>query len=276
MSATRNDAILERMIPFLVVTPNHTEHLDHAPMGLQVAPENVIDPMKLGSERFLHALQTLDRLTFGPEGMPMPRWVFYDCAEIPGAIFGFGMRARDLPADVTEALGIGDTSDALVPLSMYIAIPMLPPAVWFGHNLASLNPVFPALQLKGLASMTKAYALAAFRCGAQIGATQWDSHALFIHTRFGPLELLTAWTPAHSECWTLTYRFEVTEPKLRHALGDPTAAVAYPSPDFEVRADDHAAMQALQRRIEAGERFAVAGPPKGPDSRWCVPIASLP
>lgn len=269
---TRNDVMLSRLEPFVVALPSHAARLELRPFGLDIPAEHVIDPTRMASKVFLHRLQTLDQLTFGPEGMPMPRWVFYDCAELPGAIFGFAMPARTLPADARRQLGGGDPDD-LVPLSMYIAIPMRPPAVWFGHNLASLNPVFPDLDLTGLASITKAVGLAVFRCGTQFGATQWDSEALHIHTRFGPLDLITAWTPAHSEASTLTYRFDVTEERLRHALGDPAVTLAYPEPDLEVDQGDEELMQRLQAEIERGARYVVAGRPRRVSGRQRVPLS---
>ncbi len=272
---TRNDAIVERLEPFVVALPSHAARLELHPFGLDIPADHVIDPTRMASAAFLHRLQTLDQLTFGPEGMPMPRWVFYDCAELPGAIFGFSMPARRLPAEVRRQLGTEDP-DALVPLSMYIAIPMKPPAVWFGHNLASLNPVFPDLGLAGLASITKAVGLAVFRCGTQFGATQWDSEALDIHTRFGPLELITAWTPAHSEAATLTYRFDITEQRLRHALGDPSAKLAYPEPELEVDQADEELMQRLQAEIEQGARYVVAGRPRRVSGHQRVPLARTP
>ncbi|MEM9489155.1 MAG: hypothetical protein AAGC55_08420 [Myxococcota bacterium] len=272
---TRNDAIVHAMTPFLVTLPNHIGLLDRRPFGVAIPDDNIIDPTKVRSERFLLLLQTLDRLTFGPEGMPMPRWVFYDCAELPGAIFGFAHRAEDLPPSVRADIGLAADETGLVPFSMYIAIPMAPPEVWFGHNLASLNPTFPSMGLKGLASITKALGLKVFRCQTQIGATQWDSDALHIHTRFGPLELLTAWTPAHSEVATLTYRLAVSDDKLAHAYGDPAASLVYPEADFEIAADDHAAMRDLQARIEAGERFAVVGAPRRHGEVRRVPVTKL-
>lgn len=272
---TRNDSIIREMTPFLVVNPIHRDLLDRCPLGLEIPDENLIDPTATASERFLLLLQTLDRLTFGPEGMPMPRWVFYDCAEIPGAIFGFAKRAEDLSLSVRDALGLYPEETGLVPFSMYIAIPIHPPEIWFGHNLASLNPTFPALGLRGLASITKALGLVAFRSTQQIGATQWDSDALHIHTRFGPLDLLTAWTPAHLESATLTYRLHVTDQAVRHALGDPDAHMPYPEPHFEIEADDFGEMQELQARIEDGERFVVAGPPRRHGRSRRVPVARI-
>ncbi len=272
---TRNDEMLRTMTPFLVATPQHAAMLDRCPFGIQIPDENLIDPTRTSSERFLLLLQTLDRLTFGPEGMPMPRWVFYDCAELPGAIFGFARRIESLPGHVREALDLQPGETGLMPFSMYIAIPIKPPGVWFGHNLASLNPTFPKLGLKGLASITKALALKVFRCQVQIGATQWDSDALHIHTRLGPLDLLTAWTPAHSEAETLTYRFDITDDKIRHACGTPGVELDYPEADFEVAADDRTAMRELQARIEAGEKFVVAGPPRRHMKGRRVPIARV-
>ncbi len=272
---TRNDAMLRDVTPFLVALPHHAEMLDRCPFGMQIPPENIIDPTRMSSGRFLRLLQTLDRLTFGPEGMPMPRWVFYDCAEIPGAIFGFARRIESLPASVRGVLELEPGETGLMPLSMYIAIPVLPPDVWFGHNLASLNPTLPSLGLKGLASITKAIALKVFRCKSQIGATQWDSDALHIHTRFGPLDLLSAWTPAHSQAETITYRFDVTDENIRHACGAPDVELDYPDADFEVTADDRPAMRDLQTRVEAGERFVVAGPPRHHMGIRRIPIASV-
>jgi hypothetical protein len=272
---TRNDALLEDNEPFLVAIEPHLERLDRAPFGLEVRGDACIDPLSSKAETFLTLLQTMDALTFGPEGMPMPRWVFLGGAELPGAIFGFARRAASLPDEVRAGLKVPADYEGLVPLSMYIAIPVNPPDVWFGHNLASLNPVFRGLGLKGLASVTKALALKAFRCRVQIGATQWDSDALHIHSRFGPLDLVTAWTPQHSEAWTLTYRFEVTDDKLRYALGDPDARIDFPDEDFAVRRADTDEQQALQRRIEAGERFAVCGRPRGSGMEMLVPLARM-
>ena len=272
---TRNNDIITGMTPFLVATPKHQELLDRRPYGLEIPDENLIDPTKVKWERFLLLLQTLDQLTFGPEGMPMPRWVFYDCAEIPGAIFGFARQIEDLTGPVREALGLQPGETGLMPFSMYIAIPIRPPGVWFGHNLASLNPTFPALGLRGLASITKALGLKVFRCEQQIGATQWDSDALHIHTRFGPLDLLSSWTPAHSEAATLTYRLNVTDEAIRQAYGDPEVAIPYPETDFEIEAGDEAAMLELQHRIEAGEEFVVAGPPRRHGRHRRVPVAKI-
>ena len=275
--STRNDLILDELVPYVVATPANLGQLDLCPFGLQVPAANVINPLSLASEAFLTLLHDLDGLTFGPEGMPMPRWVFYDCAELPGAIFGLARPASTLWPAARALFQIPPDYDGLVPLSMYIAIPMATRGVWFGHNLASLAPVLRSqgltdIDLNGLGSITKGLALCCFRMKWFWGATQWMSKALFIHSKFGPLQLATAWTPAHSEIQTLTYGFEVTAAKLRASMGDPEVRLPRPETSFWVDGRDEAAMQALQDRIEAGERFCIPDRPQHGDVVR-VPIA---
>ncbi|MBZ0170804.1 MAG: hypothetical protein K8E66_00340 [Phycisphaerales bacterium] len=275
--STRNDDALRRLEPYLVASPWHLDLFDLEPMGFEIERVNLVDPTRLDAEMMFDRLGALDAMTFGPEGMPMPRWLFYEASALPGGIFGFATRAETLTQDLRDRLGLASGAEGLVPVSMYIAIPADAPGVWCGHNLASLNRVVPELKLSGLASITKAVALRCFRCEEQIGATQWDSKALFVHTKFGPLELHTAWTPAHAFPATLTYRLRVTEAGVRNAMGDPDAPVIdRPKPDFEIAADDTGAMQGLQKRIEAGERFVIAGPPRlGTDRLQHVPVAAV-
>ncbi len=276
----RNAHILDELVPYVVATPLNSGLLDLAPFGLDVAPEHLIDPTRMSSQTFLTLLHRLDGLTFGPEGMPMPKWVFYDCAELPGAIFGLGRPAASLWPKMRRFFQVPDDYDGIVPLSMYIAIPMQQPGVWFGHNLASLAPVIRRedlahINLRGLGSVTKGLALKCFGARYFWGATQWLSKALFIHVKFGPLDLATAYTPAHSTAETITYGFAVTDAKLRAAMGDGSTQLTRPAIDFWVDGDDVAAMHQLQSRIENGERFCVPAAPRHGETVQ-VPIAKLP
>ena len=277
----RNPGLLRELTPYLVATPFNLPRLDLAPFGLPVPRENIIDPLRLESEVFLRLLHRLDGLTFGPEGMPMPRWVFFDCSELPGAIYGLARPAATLWPKARELFKIPSDYQGLVPVSMYVAIPMHRPGVWFGHNLSSLAPVFEragvtALDLRGLGSLTKGLALQCFGVKQFWGATQWLSKALYIHVKFGPLDLQTAYTPAHSEHETLTYGFRVTEAALRASMGDPGVQLPRPAPSFWLEGHDVAGMQALQDRIEQGERFAIPDAPRAtPDGGVQVPITRL-
>ncbi|MEY3013453.1 MAG: hypothetical protein RIT45_2188 [Pseudomonadota bacterium] len=277
--AVRNPALLDRLQPYVVATPDNLPALDLAPFGLPTPAENLIDPLRAESGAFLDVLHRLDGLTFGPEGMPMPKWVFYDCSELPGAIYGFACPASELWPEARALFALPAGYHGLVPLSMYIAIPMAHRGVWFGHNLASAAPRLREAgvpdDLTGLGSLTKGLALRAFGVRHFWGATQWDSKALFIHAKFGALRLATAWTPAHSEPATLTYGFDVDDACLRASMGDPSVALTVPTPDLWIRSGDLDAMIALQDRIEAGERFVVAGPPQRDAEGQRVPIAQV-
>ncbi|HEX7841135.1 MAG TPA: hypothetical protein VF469_26840 [Kofleriaceae bacterium] len=277
---TPHDELIARLVPFVVAPPFNRLALDLAPFGLPIVDEHVIDPLKLSSEQFLTLLQRLDGLTFGPEGMPMPRWVFYDCAELPAAIFGFALRAADTDPRLAAQYPVPKGYAGLVPVSMWAGLPMFRPGHWFGHNLSSLAPVAdrvaPGMSLKGLGSVTKALGMKALRVRRLYGATQWASAALFIHSKFGPLELVTAYTPAHSEAETLTYAFDATDESLRATLGDPKARLARPEPSEWIDAHDTATLMRLQDRIEAGERLCIPTAPRRDGERPFVPVAPLP
>ncbi len=277
----RNPRLLDEFTPYLVATPFNLPSLDLAPFGVPIPPENIIDPLRLESETFLRLLHRLDGLTFGPEGMPMPRWVFFDCSELPGAIYGLARPAATLWPKARELFKVPPDYDGLVPVSMYVAIPMYRPGIWFGHNLSSLAPVFERaavtdVDLRGLGSLTKGLALKCFGVQEFWGATQWLSKALYIHAKFGALDLQTAYTPAHSEHETLTYGFRVTDDGLRASMGDPGIILNRPQPTFWLEGHDVSGMQALQDRIEAGERYVIPDAPRAtPDGGVLVPITRL-
>lgn len=268
-----NQRILDELHPFLVATRLSLAHFDLAPFGIRIPRRQVIDPLRMRSAEFLHQLQRLDTLTFGPEGMPMPRWVFFDGAELPGAIFGFGRRPETLSRRARALLQLPRGYRRLVPYSMFIALPMLDRQSWMGHNLASLNPIFTEEKLSGLASVTKSIGLKAFRAAFCYGVTQWRSLALHIHTKFGPLDLLTAFTPAHSDPRSLTYRFEVTDECLRAACGDPAVSLDRPAVTRWVDADDERALRRMHRDISQGRRLRISAAPQRSGEDVRVPVS---
>lgn len=268
-----NSHLLDELVPYLVATPWNRPNFDMCPFGLRIPEQNIINPLHLSSERFLVLLERLDSLTFGPEGMPMPRWVFYVGSELPGGIMGFAREAEGLTKHQRELLELESDYTGLVPFSMYIAIPMIPRINWMGHNLASLNPVFPELGYRGLASLTKGIALRVYRAEHQYGATQWESKALNIHTKFGPLDLITAYTPAHSEPMTLTYRVRLTDQALRAACGDAGAKMERPKVGFWLEAKDVDHACRLQDEIEAGAQYQIVDRPVREDGKILIPLA---
>lgn len=270
------DELLGRLVPFVVAPPENLPFLELSPFGVHIAEDARIDPAGEGSRPFLDLLARLDALTFGPEGMPMPRWLFLDGAAIPGAIVGLARRADDLSDKLRAMFEVPAGYRGLVPLSMYIAVPAAEEGAWVGHNLASVAEQVPEEGLAGLGRVTKALALKVYTSRAQIGATQWASRALHVHARMGALELLSAWTPAHGGDPTLTYRVALDDAALRSLAGDPAAELARPEPSLWLDSEDRAAMIDLEQRIERGERFCITGAPRsiGPH-RQSVPVARI-
>ncbi|MCG8418123.1 MAG: hypothetical protein MJE77_09305 [Proteobacteria bacterium] len=255
--------ILDTCQPYLVTSAYGSATESGAlPLDLDIAAELCFDPHKVRSGPFLNILQRLDELTFGPVGMPMPRWVFYDCAEVPGGIFGFARPAAEVPLWVRYALEVPDDYDGYVPLSLYVAIPMLEPGSWHTYTLCSLNQVAPGAGPANLALLTQGVGLQVFSINNAYGTTQWRSPKLGDHARFGPLDLVTAWTPAHSDPTTLTFRIAVSQERIESAL---IADKPAPKPDEPairwLDCDEQDQMRALQADLERGRRFQiVAGP----------------
>jgi len=270
-----NALLLERLFPFAVASENLQARLDLQPFGEAIVREHLFDPLRSESTRILERLSALDAATFGPGEMSMPRWILLDGAGLSGAIIGLGVRAQDASPAVRELLGIGSGDSGLVPYSMFIAIPSFEPRTWVGHNLASLAVRQPEGEtLQGLGALTKAIALRALSARWQLGAAQWDSVALRVHSRLGALRLLTAWTPAHSKPWTFTYRARIDEEHLRHLARDPGGRISVPDAERWLWSDDHEGMQGLQREIEAGESWCIVGPPEvGRGGAASVPLA---
>ena len=170
------------------------------------------NPLHQESKSFINKIQKLDVLSFGANAMAMEKWVLFDCAMMPGFIFGYGIETINLSKDDQERLGVKPNDNEFFPLSMYIAIPTIS-GEWFGHNLSSLNSVLEE-ELSGLGLYTKVMAMEKFKITHLLGATQWKSPALSLHLKFGHLELLSAFTPNHSKEESLCYRFIGDKPSM--------------------------------------------------------------
>ncbi len=242
--------------PYLITWPGNVGSLNLTPLGTRIADHRLYDPTRLRSRHVIDALHILDSFTFGGQEMLMPRWVMFDCGEFPGIVFGFGATANTLPNDVRTAYQVAgpEFDDRFVPLSMWVALRCAEPDAWFGHNLSSANLVARSAPLPGLGTVTKAYGIAVTGAKRQYGATQWDSASLGIHLSFGTVELLCAYTPAHTHDYTFAYRIAIDEKALtaplRPGFAQPTAGG-----DRSIDCDDTEAILALHDEIEAGACF---------------------
>lgn len=251
-----------KLVPFVLATPANRAHLrlDRLPPGL--APAVVVDPQAVAHGELVRLAQHLDDLTFGPLGLHMPGWVFYDCAVMPGAIFGFGASADQLKPWVRRVMGVADDYDGLVPLSLFIAIAMLPNGAWLVYSLTTLNLVAPGSTYEGLLRETLAAGLALLPIGQLYATVQWRSPTLPHYTALGPLEVLTAWTPAHDIPSTLTFRVPITDAAVAGLLaGDGTVHPDTSAPNRLVEVDRTEDLKELQALVERGVPAAVVAPP---------------
>ena len=250
-----------RCRPYVLATQATAPRLELVPLGVDIQETGlVLDPQRRENEPFLHLLQSLDRLAFGPLGMAMPPWVFYDCGVMPGTVFGFCGPASDLEPWVRRALGVDPAYDGPVPLSIFIAIPMLQAGAWFTHTFCTLNRVCPGAAPAGLAQLTFALGVRVQKIHELYGTDQWRSDRIAALVGFGPLEVVTAYTPAHSMVRTLPWRLRLRRLRVEAALLQ------------FLDVDDDAALIRVQREIEAGVQYVVAGPPVVRGSTYQLPV----
>ena len=264
--------ILETCVPYLVARPAIVEAMDMSPLGVSLRPEHVFDPQKVSSGAFLNVAKTLDAMTYGPLGLRMPDWVFYDCAVVPGAIFGFARPARDLEPWLRSGLNLDQDYDGLVPVSLFIAIPTPKRKRWIGYTLCSINEIAAGGAPEGLRRFTLAMGTAALRIEHMRSTTRWRRPGLGIYASLGPLELVTAWTPAHDVPETVTFDVKADDEARARLLNSdfvPTIAHRY------INADSASDLQELQIEIEAGNRWAIAGPAEIRGAETQIPLVDL-
>lgn len=256
---SRYQRILESSRPFLVAHKSSLPHLNLAPLGKAIEPECIFDPVTLRSREIIDGLHALDSATFGPEDMLMPRWVLFDCGEMPGIVFGFLHRLGDLP-EAGRRLYTSNWN-GWVPISMWVAIPCVEPGAWFGHNLSSVNVVQRGSdegKLSGLAMLTKVMGISAARVQKQQGITQWDSRSVPIHARIGDMLLLSAWTPAHTYPASLCYCIHIQPERLADCLREGAGAAPVQF-NRKIDPNDEHAIQSLHAEIEAGAKIYLTG-----------------
>ena len=215
-----------------------------------------MDPLCMDHVTYADQILNLEHLSFKKAGMPMPRWVFYDCAIMPGFVAGFAHKTSTLPAVVQKALGKKSLRD-WTPISLFITIPSIATNEWVAHNLCSVNSQLKRSEkFYGLGFLTKAFALWYANVNICCGMTQWTSPALQLHSHYGVIEILTAFTPVHDYPHTLTYRLKVDTTYWTHFFKPQVSEDfenSYESAGFEVNPKLESSLISLQRKIEAGE-----------------------
>ena len=233
------------------------------------------NPLDVSNIHFADRIYAIEERAFGPSNMAMPRWVFYDCAVMPGFVAGFAAKPSALSASAKKALDpltmaatgspVGKTPylnpiqsiDDIdwVPLSLFIIIPTIHKGEWVAHNLCSVNSLLPkADQLHGLGFLSKAFGLWYANVEQCSGMTQWGSPALKLHSHYGWLEVIGAYAPVHSHRQTITYRAEVKADlweKFFLKEQDLGFLENYGASNFQIDPKNESSMVQLQKEIEA-------------------------
>lgn len=211
------------------------------------------NPLHMGEVDFADQILRFEEKAFTESNMAMPRWVFYDCAVVPGFVAGFAIRKKRAPQAILDLLQPSDSSE-WVPISLFIIIPTMGKREWVAHNLCSINSLIPKDQgFYGLGFLTKAFGLWYANVEVCCGMTQWTSPAIQLHTHYGNFEILTAFTPVHSYSHTLTYRVNVDTLEWRRFFTreeSPDFERQFEYSGFEVNPGEEESLIALQRKIE--------------------------
>ena len=272
--AAKYQQMLESTEPYILTFPGNLPEYNLCPFGREIPRKNILSCVDARNAVFFNLLQRLDTLSFGPVGMPMEKWVFFDCGEMPGGIFGLGISGDKLTDEILNKYQLDKNYKGLVPISMYIAIPMANRSSWFGHNLCSANSFLDdSYAFSGLALLTKAFGVKVFNIRDCYGATQWESGALNIHTQLADMEVISAYTPAHSFSETMTYKSTYTDELLLNALSDKKREAG--EYDLLVNVKDRSFIEKLQEQIISGERFAITGRPIYKGQEVFLPLKKL-
>ncbi|HRO66913.1 MAG TPA: hypothetical protein PL182_05055 [Pseudobdellovibrionaceae bacterium] len=215
------------------------------------------NPLNLSELGFAEHIYWIEGKAFGPAGMEMPRWVFYDCAVVPGFVAGFACRASKVPEAMKKVLQVGPDGE-WVPLSLFIIIPTMRRGEWVAHNLCTINSLLPDKKdhLYGLGFLSKAFGLWYANVEQCTGFTQWGSPALKLHSHYGYMEILGAYAPIHSHAKTLTYRANISTTvweKFFTREEDMGFLENYEASEFVIDPANEKSMIDLQHRIERHE-----------------------
>jgi hypothetical protein len=204
-----------------------------------------IDPTRSASAPFLRSLERLDRAIYAPVGMATPRWALYDCAALPGTVFGLCASPEDLPEPARAALAAeGHTGP--VPLNAVFAIPTVEAGHWLVYAVCGLHEVVDT-QLPDLRAETLRAALAWLGAREVSAVCQWAGDHLTAHLRQAVVEVRASWMPTHDHPASCCLYYATES-----APSPPTGSRAW------VSSGDEAALQDLQSRIEDGRRYLVA------------------
>src|SRR4051812_49169856 len=251
----------EFMRPYIYLRPENHVKKPGTKFKLDWFPKAPLDknPLRMDEVDFADMILRLESRAFAATNMPMPRWVFYDCAIMPGFVAGFAIHRSAASEELVQLLQPKADSEWL-PVSLFIIIPTMATKEWVAHNLCSVNSLISKEnQIYGLGFLTKAFGLWYANVEVLCGITQWASPAVRLHTHYGDFEVLTAYTPVHSYARTLTYRMVTDSKEWKRFFTKEQAHdfdQKYEYAGFDVDPKEDRSLIEFQRKLEAkGGRY---------------------
>lgn len=244
--------------PYVFVRPENRIAAPGTRHRLDWFPDEPIfkNPLDLSQLEFAEQIYHLEHRAFGPSNLEIPRWVFYDCAVMPGFVAGFAMKTSALPDSVKKVMRFDPNFD-WTPLSLFIIIPTMKKGEWVAHNLCAVNSILPEKdRFYGLGFLSKAFGLWYANVETCCGMTQWGSPAMKLHSHFGHMQILTSYTPVHTHAETVTYRSEVNiECWEKFFTREPDLGFLekYEPSGLIVDPKDQTSLVSLQEKIQKGE-----------------------
>ena len=214
------------------------------------------NPLDLKELPFAEAIYQIEWKSFGKQDLAIPRWVFYDCAAMPGFVAGFAGKTKKIPKKILKLLNYSEENE-WCPLSLFIIIPTMHKGEWVAYDLCSVNSMLPKEeQYYGLGFLSKAFALWYANVNQCSGMTQWGSPSLKLHSHYGHLEMIGAYAPLHTHATTMTYRCEVNTDcweKFFNRETDLAFLENYAPTDQTVEPDSIESMLRIQNKIQNNE-----------------------
>ncbi len=185
-----------------------------------------------------------------PGDLSLPGWVLSDLYLLPAAIGLLVCPGSFLDVPTRKRLGLG--SDELGIAAAYYGAPTVNPGVFVGVSLLSLAPRMLA------GAWVKALTLRMLRARTLRGVAQWKSPAVRVHTRMGPLRVVSSVPGTHEfRAKSFVYESDLSDDARWHGA---MARRSQFTPELRVPSSDEARLAELCQRAEAGDRVWIVPP----------------
>ena len=195
-----------------------------------------------------------------PGALSLPGWVLSDLYLLPAAIGLIVCPARML--DVPKRKQLCLRGDDLAIAAAYFCAPTLRDGVFVGVSLLSLLPRVLA------GAWVKTLTLKMVRAERLRGVVQWGSPALRVHTRMGPLRVVSS-VPGTHEFRAKSFVYE-SDLRDQDAWEQAMARRGSFEVSEHIALDDEERLHALCLRAEQGERILIVPPGRDPGGRVLV------